>query len=550
MLMLAGKGVSGGISIGKLKNYKRSRCDVDDLTVEDPETQLNRFYDARKQVSAQFEKIMQKAEKRVGDEEALIFRIQQAMLEDVDFEDSIINMIQNDNRTAEYAVKITALNYIRLFTSIEDADLRARATDIKDMSLKLLRVLTGCKQKTFFLYEPAIITSLDLFPSEAIQFDPANLLGFILENGSYNSHSAILARTMLIPAIVGINEETLAEYDGHSAIIDGYDGKIYIDPDESVLALYKDKQTQEEERRVLLRPLQGLESITTDGQKVKLCANVGHIADIDVALKNGADGVGLFRSEFLFLGRNEFPSEQEQYEAYLAAAEKMKNKTVVIRTLDIGADKQASYFNFPFEQNPALGYRAIRVSLDRPELFRTQLRAILRASAGGNIAVMFPLIVSVEETLKIKTIVEQTKIRLKKEGYLIDSNIPIGIMIETPAAAMISDLLAPLVDFFSIGTNDLIQYTLAVDRHNQKVEDIANPGHAAVLRLIRMTVDNAKRYGKWVSVCGEMGADPAFIETLVGIGVDEISLNPWSMLEIRQKIRSISAKQATLNLNF
>lgn len=537
MITLTGKSVFGGVEIGKILFYKRNSRQIRRWHVEDTENEINRFENAKAEAIVQLKGLYEKAMKDVGEENALIFEIHQMMLEDLDYLESIIHIIKNQQVNAEYAVATTADNFVAMFVAMDDAYMQGRAADVKDVSERILNILAGAGGTTFSINEPTIIAADDLVPSETVQLDKEKVLGFATMYGSSNSHTAILARTMNIPAIIGLGEELREEYDGAYAVIDGFDGKIYIDPDEETLELMKEKQAIDREKKLLLQELKGKENVTRSGQKIHIYANIGNASDVGLALQNDAGGIGLFRSEFLYLENNTFPTEDEQFQVYKTVAENMAGKKVIIRTLDIGADKQAVYFNLPQEENPALGYRAIRICLTQTDVFKTQLRALLRASTYGQIAIMFPMITSVWEVRRIKDILEEVRAELRTDGIPYNEEIEIGIMIETPAAIMISRELAKEVDFFSVGTNDLTQYTLAIDRQNPKLDDFYDPHHPAVLAMIQMAADSIHAEGKWIGICGELGADLEMTETFLKMGIDELSVSPSMILSVRKKVR-------------
>lgn len=540
MITLNGKCVFGGIAIGRLSFYKRGERQIKRYHVDDTQAEIQRFEDARAQAAAQLKELYHKALQEVGEANAMIFEIHEMMLNDLDYCESITNMIRTQNINAEYAIGATSDNFSEMFTAMEDAYMKARAADVKDVSERLLNVLSCAAAVSLSAGEPAIIAADDLAPSETVQLDKSKVLGFVTMYGSSNSHTAILARTMNIPAVIGLGEALQEEYDGHEAIIDGATGMVYIDPDQKTKQTLLRKQEEENQKRALLEQWKGQENITLDGKKVNIFANIGNLSDVGVALQNDAGGIGLFRSEFLYLENQDFPTEEQQFKVYKTAAENMAGKKVIIRTLDIGADKKVDYFCLPEEENPALGYRAIRICLTQPEIFKTQLRAIYRASAFGTIAVMFPMITSLEEVRQIKAIVTQVKQELSQQGIAYSPHVELGIMIETPAAAIISDLLAKEVDFFSIGTNDLTQYTLAIDRQNPKLDRFYSTHHKAILRLIKMVADNAHANGIWMGICGELAADLSLTETFLSIGVDELSVSPPYVLGLRKHISEIN----------
>ena len=537
MIVFTGKGVFGGIAIGRVAVYGKKEQQVKRQRVEDAEAQVSRFEQAKAQASEQLGVLYEKALQEVGEANAMIFQIHQMMLEDPDYCDSVINIIRTQNVNAEFAVATTADNFSQMFAAMDDAYMKERAADVRDISERLICVLSGSQGRSFSSKEPMIILAEDLAPSETVQLDKNKVLGFITSKGSTNSHTAILARTMNIPAVINLGVPLKEEYDGMLACVDGFTGTVYFDPNEQTLAQMKEKQEKDLQQRALLGQLKGQENITLDGQKIKIFANIGNPSDVGGVLQNDAGGIGLFRSEFLYLENSDYPTEEEQFLAYKQVVETMAGKQVVIRTLDIGADKQVDYFGMPQEANPALGYRAIRICLDRVDVFKTQLRALLRASAYGNLAIMFPMIISVEEVREIKQIVSQVKADLDEQDISYDKGIELGIMIETPAAALLSDELAQEVDFFSVGTNDLTQYTLAIDRQNQKLERFYNPHHKAVLRLIQLAADNAHKHGIWIGICGELGADLSLTETFLAMGIDELSVSAPFVLPLRKKVR-------------
>ena len=537
MITLTGKSVFGGVEIGKIAFYRRNNQQVRRWHVEDTDAEVARFENAKASAIEQLQGLYEKAMKDVGEENAMIFEIHQMMLEDLDYIESIIHIITNQQVNAEYAVATTADNFAAMFSAMDDAYMQGRAADVKDVSERILNILTGAGNTSFSTDEPAIIAADDLVPSETVQLDKKKVLGFATMYGSSNSHTAILARTMNIPAIIGLGEELKEEYDGAYAVIDGFDGKIYIDPDEETLSLMREKQAKDREKKLLLQELKGKDNVTLSGQKINIYANIGNTSDVGAVLQNDAGGIGLFRSEFLYLENDTFPTEEQQFQVYKTVAENMAGKKVIIRTLDIGADKQAAYFNLPEEENPALGYRAIRICLKQTDIFKTQLRALLRASAYGQIAIMFPMITSVWEVRRIKEILEEVKAELKEAGISYNEEIEIGVMIETPAAVMVSRELAKEVDFFSVGTNDLTQYTLAIDRQNPKLDDFYDPHHPAVLAMIQMAADSIHAEGKWIGICGELGADLEMTETFLKMGIDELSVSPSMILSVRKKVR-------------
>ena len=537
MITLSGKSVFGGIAIGKIAFYKRNEIQIKRSRVEDTEQEVKRFEAAKEKAVSQLQELHDKALDDVGETNAMIFEIHQMMLEDLDYVESIVNIITFQEVNAEYAVATTADNFAAMFAAMDDAYMQGRAADVKDVSERLIQVLSDQNSASMEMNEPVIIAADDLVPSETVQLDKEKVLSFITMYGSANSHTAILARTMNIPAVIGIGEDLKKEYDGKEAIVDGMEGVIYIDPDKETFTRMREKQKEDQEQKALLEQLKGKENITKSGQKVMVYANIGNLSDVGAVLKNDAGGIGLFRSEFLYLESETFPTEEEQFKVYKQVAENMAGKRVIIRTLDIGADKQVDYFGLDKEENPALGYRAIRICLTRQEIFKTQLRALYRASAYGQIAIMFPMIISVDEVKQIKKIIEEVKRELKEEGIDFRENVELGVMIETPAAVMVSRDLAKEVDFFSVGTNDLTQYTLAIDRQNQKLEPFYDSHHPAVLSMIRMAAENAHAEGKWIGICGELGADLSLTETFLEMGIDELSVAPGMILPLRKRIR-------------
>ena len=537
MITLEGKSVFGGVAIGKIQFYKRNEITIKRTRVEDVEAEVERFQNAKAKTLELLKGLYEKALEDVGEANAMIFEAHQLMLEDPDYVESIENIIRTQDVNAEYAIGATADNFAAIFEAMDDAYMQGRAADVRDVSERLLQALSSQNETVMVMDEPVIIAADDLVPSETVQLDKEKVLSFVTMYGSANSHTAILARTMNIPAVIGLGEALKEEYDGKVAIVDGVDGKVYIDPDEETMASMQKKQKKDQEQKELLNQLKGKENVTKSGQKVNVYANIGNLADVGAVLKNDAGGIGLFRSEFLYLESDTYPTEEQQFAVYKKVAETMAGKKVIIRTLDIGADKQVDYFKLDKEDNPALGYRAIRICLTRPEIFKTQLRALYRASAYGQISIMFPMIISVAEVKKIKEIVEEVKAELRTEGAAFREDVELGIMIETPAAVMVSRELAKEVDFFSIGTNDLTQYTLAIDRQNQKLEDFYDSHHPAVLAMIRMAAESAHAEGKWIGICGELGADVTLTETFLKMGIDELSVAPGMVLKVRQKIR-------------
>lgn len=537
MITLEGKSVFGGVTIGKIQFYKRNEITIKRTRVEDVEAEVERFQNAKAKTLELLKGLYEKALEDVGEANAMIFEAHQLMMEDPDYVESIENIIRTQDVNAEYAIGATADNFAAIFEAMDDAYMQGRAADVRDVSERLLQALSSQNETVMVMDESVIIAADDLMPSETVQLDKEKVLSFVTMYGSANSHTAILARTMNIPAVIGLGEALKEEYDGKVAIVDGVDGKVYIDPDEETMASMQKKQKKDQEQKELLNQLKGEENVTKSGQKVNVYANIGNLADVGAVLKNDAGGIGLFRSEFLYLESDTYPTEEQQFTVYKKVAETMAGKKVIIRTLDIGADKQVDYFKLDKEDNPALGYRAIRICLTRPEIFKTQLRALYRASAYGQISIMFPMIISVAEVKKIKEIVEEVKAELRTEGAAFREDVELGIMIETPAAVMVSRELAKEVDFFSVGTNDLTQYTLAIDRQNQKLEDFYDSHHPAVLAMIRMAAESAHAEGKWIGICGELGADVTLTETFLKMGIDELSVAPGMVLKVRQKIR-------------
>lgn len=537
MITLSGKSVFGGIAIGKISFYKRNEITIKRSRIEDTDAEISRFEEAKAQALAELQQLHDKAVDDVGEANAMIFEIHQMMLEDLDYVESIVNMITTQEVNAEYAVGTTADNFAAMFAAMDDAYMQGRAADVKDVSERLIKVLSNSDHGAIEMKEPVIVAADDLVPSETVQLDKEKVLAFVTMYGSSNSHTAILARTMNIPAVIGLGEDLKQEYDGKLAVVDGMDGVIYIDPDARTMEAMQKKQREDLEKKELLEQLKGKENVTKSGQKVNVYANIGNLSDVGAVLKNDAGGIGLFRSEFLYLESETFPTEEQQFKVYKQVAENMAGKRVIIRTLDIGADKQAEYFGLDKEENPALGYRAIRICLTRPEIFKTQLRALYRASAYGQIAIMFPMIISVDEVKKIKEMIQVVQEELTEEGVDFRKDVEIGVMIETPAAVMVSHELAKEVDFFSVGTNDLTQYTLAIDRQNQKLEPFYDAHHPAVLSMIRIAAENAHREGKWIGICGELAADLSLTGTFLEMGIDELSVAPGMILPLRKTVR-------------
>lgn len=539
MELYTGKSIFKGIAIGKILFYQKGEQPVKRVKIEDTAEQIKRYEDARAKAAEQLQGLYEKALKEVGEANAAVFEVHQMMLEDDDYIDSVVNIIETQQVNAEFAVATTGDNFAKMFAEMEDDYFKARAADVKDISERMVNILSGNESGGAIGDEPVIVVAEDLAPSETVQMDKEKLLAFVTRLGSANSHTAILARTMNIPALIEVDIKE--EWNGKMAVVDGYTGTFYIDPDEDILKKMQEKKEEDIKARELLQELKGKEDVTVDGKHIKLYANIGGVKDVASVLANDAAGIGLFRSEFLYLEADNYPDEEAQFQAYKTVAENMAGKKVIVRTLDIGADKQVDYFNLDHEENPAMGYRAIRICLDRRDIFRTQLRALLRASAYGNIGIMYPMIISVDEVKEIKKIVESIKTELTEKGIEY-GEVEQGIMIETPAAVMISDLLAEEVDFFSIGTNDLTQYTLAIDRQNSKLDNIYDSHHPAVLRMIQKTIENGHKAGCWVGICGELGADMTLTETFLKMGIDELSVSPTFVLPIRKLIREMSTK--------
>lgn len=539
MEMYTGKSIFKGIAIGKILFYQKGEQPVKRVKIEDTAEQIKRYEAARAKAAEQLQGLYEKALKEVGEANAAVFEVHQMMLEDDDYIDSVVNIIETQQVNAEFAVATTGDNFAKMFAEMEDDYFKARAADVKDISERMVNILSGNESGGAIGDEPVIVVAEDLAPSETVQMDKEKLLAFVTRLGSANSHTAILARTMNIPALIEVDIKE--EWNGKMAVVDGYTGTFYIDPDEDILKKMQEKKEEDIKARELLQELKGKEDVTVDGKHIKLYANIGGVKDVASVLANDAAGIGLFRSEFLYLEADNYPNEEAQFQAYKTVAENMAGKKVIVRTLDIGADKQVDYFNLDHEENPAMGYRAIRICLDRRDIFRTQLRALLRASAYGNIGIMYPMIISVDEVKEIKKIVESIKTELTEKGIEY-GEVEQGIMIETPAAVMISDLLAEEVDFFSIGTNDLTQYTLAIDRQNSKLDNIYDAHHPSVLRMIQKTIENGHKAGCWVGICGELGADMTLTETFLKMGIDELSVSPTFVLPIRKLIREMSTK--------
>ena len=542
MQYFQGKSVYKGIVMGPVAVLKKNDYQVKRARIEDPEAEVKRVKEAVEISKKQLGRLYDKAVREVGEASAAIFEVHQMMLEDEDYLESMENMIRTELVNAEYAAAATGDNFAEMFAAMDDEYMKARSADVKDISERLVRNLSGEGDNDLSSMEPSIIVADDLSPSETVQMDKEKILAFVTVHGSTNSHTAILARMMNIPALIGVPMDLNGLKTGMTAVVDGFSGQVIFEPEEDVRKETEKRMQEEAEKQKLLEELKGKENITPDGRKINIYANIGSVGDLGYVMENDAGGIGLFRSEFLYLGRNDFPTEEEQFQAYKQAVQTMAGKKVIIRTLDIGADKQVDYFNLGKEENPALGYRAIRICLKQPEIFKAQLRALFRAAVYGNLSVMYPMITSTEEVEKIYAIVAEVEEELKKQE--VQYKIPEqGIMIETPAAVMISDRLAEMVDFFSIGTNDLTQYTLAIDRQNEQLDDFYNPHHEAVLRMIRMVVENAHKCGKWAGICGELGADLTLTEQFVRMGVDELSVAPSMILKLRKVVREMKAEE-------
>lgn len=542
MQYFQGKSVYKGIVMGPVAVLKKNDYQVKRARIEDPEAEVKRVKEAVEVSKKQLGRLYDKAVREVGEASAAIFEVHQMMLEDEDYLESMENMIRTELVNAEYAAAATGDNFAEMFAAMDDEYMKARSADVKDISERLVRNLSGEGDNDLSSMEPSVIVADDLSPSETVQMDKEKILAFVTVHGSTNSHTAILARMMNIPALIGVPMDLNSLKTGMMAVVDGFSGQVIFEPEEDVRKETEKRMQEEAEKQKLLEELKGKENITPDGRKINIYANIGSVGDLGYVMENDAGGIGLFRSEFLYLGRNDFPTEEEQFQAYKQAVQTMAGKKVIIRTLDIGADKQVEYFNLGKEENPALGYRAIRICLKQPEIFKAQLRALFRAAVYGNLSVMYPMITSTEEVEKIYAIVAEVEEELKKQE--VQYKIPEqGIMIETPAAVMISDRLAEMVDFFSIGTNDLTQYTLAIDRQNEQLDDFYNPHHEAVLRMIRMVVENAHKCGKWAGICGELGADLTLTEQFVRMGVDELSVAPSMILKLRKVVREMKAEE-------
>ena len=541
MQYFQGKSVYKGIVMGPVAVLRKNDYQVKRTRIEDADAEILRVTGAVEAAKEQLGRLYDKAVQEVGEASAAIFEVHQMMLEDEDYLESIQSMIRTELVNAEYAAAATGDNFAQMFAAMDDDYMKARAADIKDISERLVRNLSGGADADLSSMEPSVIVADDLSPSETVQMDKEKILAFVTVHGSTNSHTAILARMMNIPALIGVPMKPDELKNGMTAVVDGFSGQVIFEPDETVKAETKKRIEEEAEKQKLLQELKGKENVTLDGRRIHIYANIGSVGDMGYVLENDAGGIGLFRSEFLYLGRNDFPTEEEQFQAYRQAAQMMAGKKVIIRTLDIGADKQVDYFQLGREDNPAMGYRAIRICLKQPEIFKVQLRALLRAAVYGNLSIMYPMITSTEEVKRIYEIVAEVEEELKAQG--VQYRIPEqGIMIETPAAVMISDRLAELVDFFSIGTNDLTQYTLAIDRQNERLDDFYNPHHEAILRMIQMVVENAHKCGKWAGICGELGADPMLTEQFVRMGVDELSVAPSMILKLRKIVREMKAE--------
>ena len=540
MEVYTGKSIYKGIAIGKILFYQKGEQAVKRTKVEDTAAEIRRYEAAREKAIKQLNVLYEKAVREVGEMNAAVFEVHTMMLEDDDYVDSIVNIIESQQVNAEFAVATTGDNFSKMFAEMDDDYFKARAADVKDISERLVNILSGRENGSAIGDEPVIIVADDLAPSETVQMDKEKLLAFVTEHGSANSHTAILARTMNIPSLIGVSIQE--EWNGKMAVVDGYSGTLYVEPEEDILNLMKARKEEDVRAKELLLELKGKEDVTLDGKSIRLYANIGSVKDIASVLANDAAGIGLFRSELLYLESSDYPDEEKQFQTYKTVAENMAGKKVIVRTLDIGADKQADYFQIDHEENPAMGFRAIRICLERTEIFKTQLRALFCASAYGNIAIMYPMIISVDEVRRIKEIVAEVKKELDEQGIAY-GEVEQGIMIETPAAVMISDLLAEEVDFFSIGTNDLTQYTLAIDRQNSKLDNIYDSHHPAVLRMIQQTIENGHKHGCWVGICGELGADMTLTETFLKMGIDELSVSPSFVLPIRKLIREMDTRK-------
>ena len=538
MTTFKGKGVYGAIAIGRISVFKRNEASVKRTHIDDIEAEKLKLQIAKEKASNELQEIYNKALKEVGEANAQIFEIHMMMIEDEDYNESILSIIETQSVNAQYAVAVTGDNFAEMFASMDDTYMQARSADVKDISNRIISCLSEDGRDNENSDEKVIICADDLAPSETVLLDKDKVLAFVTSFGSSNSHTAILARTMNIPAIIGVGEDFLKDVrNGDMAVVDGYTGEIFVNPDSDTLSRLEKKKAEDEDKKRLLQELKGKENVTLDGTKINIYANIGSVDNIGAVLAGDADGIGLFRSEFLYLENTDYPTEEQQFAAYKKVLESMAGKKVIIRTLDIGADKQADYFNLAKEENPALGYRAIRICLTRPEIFKTQLRALYRASTYGNLGIMFPMITSVSELTQILSICEEVRNELTADGVAISDKTELGIMIETPAAAIISDKLAPMVDFFSVGTNDLTQYTLACDRQNASIEQFIDTHHEAILRLIEMSAENAHRHGAWIGICGELAADTTLTEAFLRMGIDELSVSPSFVLKVRDAVR-------------
>lgn len=541
MIKYVGKGVYGAVAVGRISVFKRRDVEVKRIKTDNPSEQIERLEQAKKKAVSQLQNVYEKALREVGEANAQIFEIHMMMIDDEDYNEAIVEMINSQSVNAEYAVAVTGDNFAEMFSSMDDAYMQARSADVRDISNRIIACMSDNEDGQSVSDEKVIICADDLVPSETVSLDKENVLAFVTAYGSSNSHTAILARTMNIPAVIGLGEEFLNRInDGDTAIVDGYTGELILNPDENIIEKYREKQLEEAKKRELLHQLRGKENVTLDGRKINIYANIGSVDNIGAVLLNDAGGIGLFRSEFLYLENNNFPTEDEQFKVYRRVLESMAAKKVIIRTLDIGADKQAEYLGLEKEENPALGLRAIRFCLDNPQIFKTQLRALYRASVYGRLGIMFPMIASEWELDEILSLCSQVKEELKADGIEYSENIELGIMIETPAAAILSDRLAKKVDFFSVGTNDLTQYTLACDRQNPKLERYCDPHHEAVLRLIEMAAENAHKHGAWIGICGELAADLSLTETFIKMGIDELSVSPSFVLNVRDTVRKLN----------
>lgn len=544
MLTVSGKSVFSAVAIGKISVFKRRELTVKRTHISDAESEKQRFEKAKAKSANELAQIYEKALKEVGEANAQIFEIHQMMIDDEDYNDSIINIIESQRVNAEYAIAVTSDNFADMFAAMDDPYMQARAADVKDISNRIIKNLASGGEDGSLSDDKMIVCADDLAPSETVSLDKEKVLAFVTAHGSSNSHTAILARNMNIPAIIGVGDDFLEQIkNGDNAIVDGFTGKMYVNPDDETIRKMQEKQKNDIEQKNLLQTLKNKENITLDGTRINIYANIGGPSDIGAVLINDAGGIGLFRSEFLYLENSDFPDEEMQFQAYKKVLESMAGKKVIIRTLDIGADKQVDYFNLDKEDNPALGYRAIRICLTCPEIFKTQLRALFRASVYGNLGIMFPMITSVKEVEAILQVVDEVKAELKSDNLAYSNSVELGIMIETPAAAVISDRLAPLVDFFSVGTNDLTQYTLAVDRQNPKVESFCDTHHEAILRLIEMSAKNAHENGAWIGICGELAADTTLTQEFLRMGIDELSVSPPFVLKVRDAVRKVDLRK-------